>query len=331
LIHVLHGDNELSIEEAVRDLRAAAGPPEVSEANTSVFRGATVVPAQLMAAACVAPFLAERRVVIVEGLLTRLEHPPRERSADLQVWDGLGAALREVPATTDVVFVDASVGGKGLRRNGPGVRAVGPEARVREFSVPRRERLQAWIRDRAAALGAQVRPDAVARLAWLMGGNLRVLDQEIRKLAAYAGDRPITREDVDLLASSAREENVFAAVDAVLERRPGVAARALYSLAEAGAGVSSIINLLARQVRLVLLARSLLEAGVKDGREIGTRIGVTHGFVLDKTLRQARRFNARYLEDIHRRLLEADLASKTGRMDDRLSLEILVARLSGVS
>ena len=331
LIHVLHGADEFSIEEALRDLRDAVGSPDVREANTSVFEGAAISLGELMAAACSVPFLADRRVVIVRGLLTRLERPKGTKGFDARTWDGLGDALQEMPSTTDVVFIDVSESRRGLQRNGPGLRAVGPEARVREFSVPRRERLQVWIRERAAAAGAQVRPDAVARLAWLVGGNLRMLDQELNKLALYAGDRPVTREDVDLMVSSAHEESVFAAVDAVLERRPGVATRALYMLLEDGTGVSSIINLLVRQVRLVLLARSLLESGVKDQSEIGTRIGLRQGFALDKTLRQARRFRTGYLADVHRKLLDADLASKTGRMEDRLSLEILVARLSGVA
>jgi len=331
LIHVLHGADEFSIEEALRDLRASVGPPDVREANTSVFEGAAVSLGELMAAACAVPFLADRRLVIARGLLTRLERPRGTKGFNAQAWDGLGVALQEIPATTDVAFVDVTERRSRLQRNGPGLRSVGPEARVREFNVPQKERLHAWIRERATTIGAQVRPNAVARLAWLVGGNLRMLDQELNKLALYAGDRPVTREDVDLMGSSAREENVFAAVDAVLERRPGVATRALYVLLEGGTGVTSIINLLARQVRLVLLARGLLESGVKDRGEIGTRIGLRQGFALDKTLRQARRFETGYLANIHRRLLEADLASKTGRMEDRLNLEILAARLSGAA
>ena len=331
MIHVLHGTDEFSTEEAVRELRAAVGPPDVRAANTSVFEGAGINRGEMMATACAVPFLADRRLLIVRGLLTRLEHPKGVKSFSAQAWDGLADALQEIPATTDVVFVEVGERRAGLKRNGPGLRAAGPEARVREFHVPQREQLQAWIRERAAAMGTQIRPDAVGRLAWLMGGNLRMLGSELGKLALYAGDRPVTVQDVDAMVSSAREENVFAVVDAVLERRPGIATRALYVLLEDGIGVASIINLLARQVRLVLLAKCLLESGVKDRGEIGNRIGLKQGFALDKTLRQAGRFGTGYLSDIHRKLLEADLASKTGRMDDRLSLEILAARLSGVS
>ncbi|NQU96892.1 MAG: DNA polymerase III subunit delta [Chloroflexi bacterium] len=331
MIHVFHGTDEFSMEEAVLELRAAVGSPEVREANTSVFEGAAINRGELIATARAVPFLADRRLIIVRGLLTRLESPKGVKGFSAQAWDGLGDELQNIPVTTDVAFIDVAERGRGLRRNGPGLRAAGPEARGREFRVPEKERLQAWIRERAAVQGAQVRPDAVGRLAWLVGGNLRMLEGEIGKLALYAGDRPVTVEDVDVMVSSAREGNVFAVVDAVLERRTGIATRALYGLLEDGTGVDSIIRLLTRQVRLVLLAKCLLESGVKDRGEIGSRIGLKQGFALDKTLRQAGRFGTGYLSDIHRRLLEADLASKTGRMDDRLSLEVLAARLSGVS
>jgi len=331
LIHVLCGNDEFSVGEALAELRASVGPPDVREANTTVFEGAAITLMEVMGVARAVPFLADRRLVIVKGLLVRIERPRRAGGGNVAAWEGLEIALHDVPATTDVVFVDVWEGRRGLQRNGAALRAVGPEANVRQFDVPWRDQLHSWIRERAAGQGTQIRPDAIARLGWLVGSNLRMLDSELGKLSLYAGDRPVTREDVDLMVSSAREESIFAAIDAVLERRPGVATRALYLLLEDGTGVSSIINLLARQVRFVLLARDLLDSGVSDRADIGSRIGLNQGFALDKTLRQAQRFGTGYLAGVHRRLLEADLASKTGRMDDRLGLEILAARLSGVA
>ena len=62
--------------------------------------------------------------------------------------------------------------------------------------------------------------------------------------------------------------------------------------------------------------------------EIGKRFGLTNSWALDKTIRQSSNFNIEHLANIHRRLLAADLAIKKGEMDDKLSVEILVAQLS---
>ncbi len=356
MIHVLHGKDEFSISEALARIRASVGPEEMRDANTTVFEGRGFQIGAVVAAASAVPFLAERRLVIVRGLLSRLEEKekklsqksalpagegqgeeeapsPPERSEIVSrslgdEWDGLASRLEGIPATTELVFLDVpETKDQELKRGGRGLRAVGPRAVVREFEPPRWQALDAWTRDRFATLGAQAEPDAIARLVWLAGGNLRLLDQEVRKLALHADGRPVRMEDVDLLVPEAREENIFAAVDAILERRPGVAMKLLYSLLSGGATSGHVLNMLSRQVRNVILARELRDRSVLDD-EIGKRTGVKKGFALDKTLRQAERFSPAYLASIHRRLLDADLSIKTGELDERLAIEILVARLS---
>ncbi|MEX0760994.1 MAG: DNA polymerase III subunit delta [Dehalococcoidia bacterium] len=320
MIRVFHGDDEFSIAQALRRVKESAGPPEVRDPNTTTFEGRSFKSGEVMAAASAVPFLADRRLVIINGLLTRLDARDRSLGAD---WDALSEGLQQIPATTEVVFVDR----KPLRNNGRGLKAAGPRADVQQFNAPRGQALEAWVRDRFAHYGVAADRQAVARLAWLIGGQLRLLDQEIQKLSLYAPDRPVTVRDVDDMVSDAREESVFAAVDAVLERRPGVALRLMYSLLENGQTVISIILLLARQVRLVLLAGELGRAGV-PANEIGQRIGLTNRYALEKTLRQSGRFPQAYLADVHRRLLAADLAIKTGDMEERLALEILVGGLA---
>ena len=53
-----------------------------------------------------------------------------------------------------------------------------------------------------------------------------------------------------------------------------------------------------------------------------------HRFVAEKGRRQSRNFSMEQLETIYRKLLETDLAIKTGRMDQVLALDMLIAGLS---
>jgi DNA polymerase-3 subunit delta len=320
VIRIFHGEDEFSISEAVRRARAAVGPEEVRDPNTTVLQGNSFKPFDILAAASSLPFLADRRLVLVYGLLSSIEARGGGRGAE---WDGLGKQLADLPGTSDVVFVESAR----LRPNGRGMQAAGPGAEVREFTVPRGPALEAWVRDRFTHHSATASRDAVSRLAWLAGSDLRLLDNEIGKLAVYAGEREVTQADVEAMVGDAREANIFAAVDAVLERRPGVAMRLMYSLVEEGTTVGSIIAMLSRQVRIVLLASALQREGMPQ-EEIGRRTGVNNRYALEKALRQASRFSHQYLAAVHRRLLEADLAIKTGELDERLALEILVGRLS---
>ncbi len=327
MIRVLHGEDEFSIDERLQEIRESVGPEELRAPNTNVFEGDGYTRDELLAAACAVPFLAEKRLVVVRGLLGRLDGVRGRRrgagTARLPAgdWATLADDLSALPPTTEIVFIDGQ-----LRANGPGLRAAGPVAQVEAHASRRGAELERWIRARFEASGARASTAATSRLADLVGGNLRLLDQEIGKLALYAGDRVVERSDVELMVPRAREANVFAAVDAVLERRPTTAIRLLLQLLEEGRSVQSILAMLARQVRAALLVQELSKAGVEHD-EIARRTGLNPGYPLQKTLEQARRFSFDYLADIHRRLLRADVAFKSGA-DERVGVELLVARLS---
>lgn len=320
MITILHGEDEYSRSEALAKIRASAGPPEVRDPNTSVFEGRSIRLAEIIGAAQVVPFMADRRVVVVHGVLGRMQK--RDKSLGDE-WKKLAEALSVLPATTELVFVET----ESLRVNGLALKSVGPTARVQEFRRKQRGELEIWVRGRFAQYEATATRDAVARISWLAGTDTRLLDQEIKKLSLYAGDRDITQADVDLMVPDAREANIFAAVDAVLERRPAVAMKLLYSLLSGGSSVQHILSMLARQTRLLILSVELQQQGVSQ-EELGKRIGLTNRYALDKTMRQSIQFGTEHLANIHRRLLAADLAIKQGKMDERLAIEILVGELS---
>ena len=320
MIRVLHGEDEYARSEALVKIRESAASPEMRDPNTTVFEGHGFTVNDVIGAAQFVPFMADRRVVIVHGVLGRMQK--RDKSLGNE-WRELTAKLSEIPATTELVFVeDVS-----LRDNGLALKSVGPSARIQQYRIMRRQELETWVRDRFVFYGAKTNREAVARIAWLAGTDTRLLDQEIKKLALYAGNREVTSEHVNIMVPDARETNIFAAVDAVLERRPAVAMKLLYSLLSGGSSVQRILSMLARQVRLLILTIELQKQGI-ESEELGKRIGLTNRYALDKTMRQSHNFGTDHLANILRRLLSADLAIKQGEINERLAVELLVGELS---
>ena len=156
------------------------------------------------------------------------------------------------------------------------------------------------------------------------------MDNELEKLTLYAGDRPIEERDVRLLVPQSREASVFSAVDALLEGRSRVALELANRLREEGAELPYIVAMIARQLRLVTLARDLMDRGHKE-KDIGTRLGLTYEFALKRTVEQARKHSWDSLRWLYGRLMEADLAVKQGRLDQDIALELLVSEASAVS
>jgi DNA polymerase-3 subunit delta len=129
------------------------------------------------------------------------------------------------------------------------------------------------------------------------------------------------------LVSQVREASIFSAVDAILEGKPGVALRLLHQLKQDGKDISYIIAMVERQLRLLALARDLMEQGTSQ-RELGSRLGLSSQFVLRKTLDQARQHSWNAITWQYQRLLEADLAVKQGRQEPDLALELLVGEMA---
>jgi DNA polymerase-3 subunit delta len=84
--------------------------------------------------------------------------------------------------------------------------------------------------------------------------------------------------------------------------------------------------MIVRQFRIMIQVKELGEQGLSQ-RDMATRLNL-HSFVVEKTTRQAMNFSMEQLETVYRKLLETDVAIKTGQMDDVLALDMLVVGLS---
>lgn len=332
-VHVLHGDGFLVLQQlkllGAGSVEAGSVTEELLDANRHRQYGGQVKLEELLAICNALPFLDNRRLVVVEGLLGTLERrkgrvngrgrgntPP---VIPLGVWEALAHAIPEMPPTTVLVFIDGP-----LSNTNPLLQLLRPLAQVQALPSPTGEALARWIKASAQEKGTGITPAAIAYLADLVDNDLWTLDQELEKLAAFASGRRIEEGDVAELVSQVREANIFAAVDAMIEGRAGVALRLLHQLRQDGRESPYIISMVERQLRLLALARESMDQGIPE-RNLGDILGVTKQFVVRKTAEQARRLS---LQDITRRyhhLLETDLAIKQGRLEPDLALELLVA------
>ncbi|MBI2171995.1 MAG: DNA polymerase III subunit delta [Chloroflexi bacterium] len=330
-VYLFYGPEEFAKKEVLDRLKAAVGLPEVLEANTTLLKGQGLTLARLQDACSAAPFLAERRLVLVEGLLSQAGEPqgqrprgrtPRPVQGGPDPWEGLPAALGSLPPTTILVFLEGD-----LRNRSPLFQRIAPLAEVQMFHVPSGDALRSWIRARVSTAGASVSAGAVDLLVELVGGNLWVLQGEIDKLALYASGGTIAEQEVEALVSNSREANIFRAVDAVLAGQTGRALQLFRSLRQGGADASYILTMLARQLRFVMVAQELVGSGLPRN-ELAQRLGLAGEFALRTVEEQARKYTADQLEGMYRLLLQADVSIKTGDVEEPLALEMLVAELA---
>lgn len=330
MIYVLYGEDDFTRKAVLDGLRHDVGAPELLDANSTVLAGAALTLAQMQEVANVIPFLAESRLVIVEGLLGRFDGSRQRRrsgrgrgsnKSELDGWEGLEEALRQIPPSTNLVFLDDQ-----LRRDNPLLVQIAPAAEVRHFMPLAGADLDQWVRRRVDQAGISIAPDAVRRLIELVGGDLWILSSELEKLALYAGQETVDRNMVDLLVTQAREASIFRAVDAILDGRTSGAMQLIADLRQHGQEVSYIITMLARQLRLLLLAQELRSERLSTS-DLAKRLGLTAEFAARRTQEQAARYRPVQIAIMYRRLMETDLAIKRGHLGESVALETLVAEL----
>ena len=150
MIYLLYGGDDLSLGESLAAMKQSVDPAELRDVNITVLDGSTTTLEQLEANCDTTPFLASKRIVVVEGLLSmfdarsagrspRLVNQTRERS--LASWGELEGYLTRVPETTDLVFVDGP-----LSQNNRLLGVVRPLAKVLTFPLPSLAQLGQWIR-----------------------------------------------------------------------------------------------------------------------------------------------------------------------------------------
>jgi DNA polymerase-3 subunit delta len=327
LLHILVGADDFSLRQALEEIKKSIGDPTALMTNTTVLEGKAVTPEQLRAACETVPFLAGKRLVIVEGLLERFEAKGKtakkkssRQSDQSETYQPLVDGIKHLPPFTELVIIDGAISDRN-----PLLRELMPTAKVRSFPMLKLNQLPQWIEKRLAGKGS-VSPKAMTLLVRLVGNDLWAMSNEIDKLLLFTGGRQIEEVDVKAVVSNAQDAGIFSMVDAILELRVGAAQELLQQLFLQGMAPAQILVMLSRQVRIIFQVKEMRAMGRMRG-EIQSRLGLASDFVLRKAWEQADRYSSSRIREVYHKLLEADITIKTGKMDGELALDVLIAEL----
>jgi DNA polymerase III subunit delta len=344
LIYVLWGTDRFTRDEQVRSLKRRMLAEPFGEYNLSVLSGDDVTVRDVRAVADTLPFMGERRLVVVEGLLGRLAgraKPSARRGRGGRSGSASGAKkaqakgpdadpttelvtmLQDLPPSTALVLVEDQIDPSLVESWLPVERG-----HVRGYERPRPAELGRWIERRAKHHGGRIEGAAVRQLSQLAPDDLGLLDSELLKLITYADGRAVTLDDVHLLSASP-EVTIFGLLDALGQNQRGPALTHLRQLFQRGERSEAIVPQIASSLRRLIQARELLDQGMR-GPALAGKLAV-HPFVAEKTERQARQYRVEQLETALRLLLHTDRAIKTGEAEPELALELFIWDLPRVS
>lgn len=263
------------------------------------------------------PMMAERSLVVVEDI-DFYKQPEDARNA-------YAAIFSDLPDYCTVVLVYDTVEYKPDKRMKTLSQALANAVEV-QFNKPSERELSVWIFRHFKPHGQMISEDLCRYFIQITGGSMTRMLTEIEKVAAYAKEPVITREDIDAVVEPVLEAVVFDLTDAIAAGKYETAMVKLETLLQKQEEPIPILGAIGSQMRRIVTAQTLRGAG-KGIKDLMSLCGIA-AYPAEKTMEFARRLSERFCEKAVELCLQTDYQMKTSYDDPERLLELLVLRLA---
>lgn len=309
--YLITGEDELRREQAVRLLEEALCPGALQEWCLVRVDGAESNGAAVLDLVSTPPLLGDRRVVVVKAA---------DQLADDEL---LLPHVLDPPGFSTLVLVAPS-----YDRRRKLYQEIQRRGKLLEFGAPAQaqDRLER-IAEIARALGVELDREALAALAAKVGDDFKRAEQELAKLAVYAGGRTVGSGEVFAVVAEGPpalgQWTVFEYVDALSEGQGALALERLEELLAAGEPPLVVLAMIARQFRLLLAG--LAWRGERP-EALAQALSLKSTYPARKALAQARGWSLSQIAQALEACAQCDAWLKRG-VDGRRALELLTVKL----
>lgn len=277
--------------------------------NFSYFEGKGLDVDELIRIADTMPFFAERRLVLVEN-----------SGFFKTACEALVSYLPSMPDTTCLLFVESEVDKRS--RLFKKVKELGYAA---ELARQDTASLARWAGRLLAREGKRITGRTMELFLSMTGDDMEHIRMELEKVICYtAGREVITDEDVQAVCTVQVTNKIFDMVAAIVNRQTRKAMDLYEDLLTLKEPPMRIMFLIARQFNQLLQVKELMAKGMDKGT-IASKLKL-QPFVVGKMMPQARQFAREQILSYVNLCVDMEEAVKSGRLQDRLAVELLITK-----
>lgn len=280
---------------------------EASDLNIDSFRQAVLSQG----------LFTKKRLIIIENLLKQ----KREKILIQEILN----YLRKIRKDEDnvVIFWEGTIELKNLSEEQKIIfDLLRQEKYSQEFPILKDIDLIKWIQKEVIKRGGKIQLEAAQFLSEKIGPDLWYLSNELDKI--LANKKVISFEDLKDLSYLRPEENIWLLVDAVGEKNKKRALKLLSDQIEIGTPFGWILSMLARQYRILLQAKEVMNsAQFVNHYQLAEKINL-HPFICQKVIEQAKKYSLDELKKIYNQLLEIDIKIKTTSVEPEVLFDLLI-------
>jgi DNA polymerase-3 subunit delta len=301
-------------------------------------------------------FDCEEEKISIEDIKEKIQQTSMFKEKKLAVITNLfsDAALKEkflkqIKEFSDFEDVIVIYEEKNLKKTDSLLKSLIKNAKSQEFKLLEGVFLKNWVKKEIDNRNGAIEPEAIETLLDYVGNDLWWMANEIEKLANFkknpdgktiedlpmksrildsvgtrhSRDKTISVSDVKLLVKPKIETDIFKTIDALAQKNKKQALDLLYKHLENGDSPLYLLSMIGYQFRNLLIVKELIEKN-KPYNLIIQKSGL-HPFVVKKSYFQARQFTFPELKKIYQNIFQVDLDVKTGKIEQEMALDLLVA------
>jgi len=310
MLYLIFGRDDFQIQEKLNQIKAQFSQENSSDFGILVF-DEKVSFEELKNAFEAANFLSPAKLIIIKNFIAK---------ANSEVQKKLARTLEKIPKSIDLIFLEEF-----KTAQNPIWKRVVAKGKIWQFEPLPNFALLNWIKRRILEKGGQISFEAAKILAFYIGNNLWRQNSEIEKLINFKGKKQIEPEDIEKLVKPEFSPKIFDLIDNIALKNLSKSENILKQLLDSGENPLYIQTMIVYQFRNLIKIKYLADSNLKES-EIQKKTKL-HPFVVKKSLGQIKNFSLEDLKRIYTKLLEAEIAMKTGAVDQRLALELLALAL----
>ncbi len=312
-LYVLHGEETYLRDHYLGLIRAALLPAGTEDFNLKVLDGKACTAKEIVQTGDCLPMMNDRTLVLVRDY--DLFKAGQEDKKTLL------ALLSDLPDYLCLIFVYDLISYKGDGRTELAA-LVKANGLTVEFVRQTQTRLSNWIARHFKAAGHEIDTKQAEFLIFYCGDLMTNLIQEIDKIAAYAKERRITRQDILAVATPQPDAKIYDLTDAVSAKDPDRAMALLAELLEMQQSTQSIIGYLGKHLRQLYAARVALET--RRSSDAVAELWKMKSYPASKLMTAARKATLSWCREALRKAAQADLATKSGGEDKSVLTDLVL-------
>lgn len=330
-LYLFYGPEEYLKRNYTEQIEKALLSEEFALMNKVVLEG-KITPAAIIDNCETLPLFSDRRIVVVKNSgLFKGGKKAKEKGTNTgnrasgsakRKGDELADFLSAVPKHVCLIFLETEID-KRVKY----VDLVKTNGLIVEFDYRKSDELTKWVMRRVAELGYETDPQTAAMIVEYCEISMDDILNEIIKLCSYAGDRRrITGSDVEKVCIKSVKSRVFDLTDAIGAKQTAKALMLLNDMEVLKEPMPKVMYMISRQFRQLVQVKLMLRDGASQA-EIASYFKL-YPFIAGKLIKQAKSFSQEKLEQAVSTGLELDLAIKTGRLDNKTAVELMIIGLS---